>query len=157
MIALFELTHATVERQKTFDCSVCPERNKKMRRCQEDRDDFVEADNRDGMNWPIFVEKGGESFGFCPGKSTWDREVSDLYRLMSLATESGNILLYSGGIVDQPEWWIDSMTWFVPRYKNAQFVSRAKMILGDERTTAKITAGNQGGRQGGGNNRSAHR
>jgi hypothetical protein len=53
------------------------------------------------------------------------------FRLLTIAAESGNINLYDGGIIEQPEWWIDELSWFLPFYSHHRFVSRAKMILGD--------------------------
>jgi hypothetical protein len=53
------------------------------------------------------------------------------FRLLTIAAESGNITLYDGGIADQPFWWVDTLSWFLPFYSTQRFVSRAKMILGD--------------------------
>jgi len=50
---------------------------------------------------------------------------------LTIAAESGTINLYDGGIADQPDWWIDELSWFLPVYSHHQFISRAKMILGD--------------------------
>jgi hypothetical protein len=40
-------------------------------------------------------------------------------------------LLYKGAIADQPAWFIDLIAWFIPRYDEIKFYSRAKSILGD--------------------------
>lgn len=126
---------------RNFICSECPQRTKDNRRCAEDREDFT---SDDGIMWPIEINKGGEKYGFCPGKATWDPEYTRLYRLMSLAAESGDWRYLDGGMVDQPSWWIDNISWFIQSYKQAQFVSRAKSVLGDG-------SGPKGGSKRGGN------
>lgn len=85
----------------------------------------------------MYVSKGGEAYSFCPGKATWDHETLEVYRLALLATESGNYLVSPGTLLDQPDEWLDILSWFVPRYKHQLFVSRARMILGDDKTKAK--------------------
>jgi hypothetical protein len=113
---------------RSYDCSSCPDRLKKLRRCAESREDFTEAD---GSLWPIILFAGGDSYGFCPAKASWDHEAVMTFKLLILASETGKLNLISGGIYDQPDWWIDNLTWFVPKYKHTQFVTRAQMILGD--------------------------
>jgi len=113
---------------RSFNCDGCAERVKKLRRCGEDRFDFNE---NDGSIWPMQIEKGGEMFGFCPGKATWDAKAVQTFQLLTLAAETGEIKLIDGGMMDQPDWWLDNLAWFVPRYNLLQFISRAKMILGD--------------------------
>lgn len=99
-----------------------------MRRCREDREDFTE---KDGAIWPMVIDRGGETFSFCPSKASWDRHAVQIFQLLMLAAETGNTQYTKGGLVDQPEWWIAELSWFVPRYKMIQFISRAKLILGD--------------------------
>jgi hypothetical protein len=77
------------------------------------------------------IESHGDLFSFCPGKATWDKDAVQKFQLLMLASESGNLNYVQGGIADQPEWWIESLSWFLPRYRMLQFISRAKMILGD--------------------------
>jgi hypothetical protein len=101
---------------------------KKLRRCAEDRYDF---DHKDGAMWPMQIDKHGDLFGFCPAKATWDHEAVNKFRLLMLASESGCLNYVNGGLMDQPEWWVESLSWFLPRYRVLQFISRAKMILGD--------------------------
>jgi hypothetical protein len=132
LIALLELSqtdHAALKASgRNFICSECPDRTKKLRRCEEDREDFNE---NDAIIFPIEINKGGEKYGFCPGKATWNNETVRLFRIMSLAAESNDWRYIDGGMVDQPAWWMDNINWFIPAYKQNQFLSRAKMILGD--------------------------
>lgn len=121
---------------RTFDCRECKDSIKKLRRCEDDREDFT---NKDGPFWPIQIYQGGELYPFCPGKATWDVELLSIFRLLILAAETGNICLNSGGICEQPDWWIDSVSWFVPRYKQIQFVQRVKMIVGDGKVSSAKT------------------
>jgi hypothetical protein len=113
---------------RSFDCNGCQERVQKLRRCREDREDFG---HNDGAAWPMVVDKGGSQFGFCPAKATWDRQAVYIFQLLQLAAETGATQYVRGGLVDQPEWWVNELSWFVPRYKMLQFISRAKMVLGD--------------------------
>ena len=136
-MALTELSFADHARLKksgrSFDCQNCPKSIQSLRRCQEDREDFTEAD---GSLWPMYIEKGGDLFSFCPGKATWDHEAVGLFRLLVVSAETGK-LYESGGLSDQPDWWIETLSWFIPRYKTHEFINRAKMILGDEKSNAK--------------------
>ena len=98
----------------------------KLRRCEEDRWDFTEDD---AALFPIRLTQGGAGYGFCPAKATWDPELVSLYRLLILSYETKQ-LLYSGGLADQPGWFIELMGWFVPRYDELKFYHRANSILG---------------------------
>lgn len=113
---------------RNFICSECPERTKNLRRCQEERENFGPED---GIIFPIQISQGGERYGFCPGKATWNPEYTKIFQLMSLAAESGDYHYVEGGIVDQPSWWIENVSWFIQTYKQLQFTGRAKSILGD--------------------------
>lgn len=113
---------------RNFICSECPERTKNLRRCQEERENFGPED---GIIFPIQISTGGERYGFCPGKATWDPEYTKIFHLMTLAAESGDYHYVDGGIVDQPSWWIENVTWFIQTYKQLQFSGRARSILGD--------------------------
>jgi len=85
------------------------------------------------------ISQGGELYGFCPAKAGWDSEVVSIFKLLIVASETGNILLTHGGINDQPDWWVEQVSWFVPRYKQIQFVSRVKMIVGDGKISSMKT------------------
>lgn len=101
---------------------------KTLRRCGEDREDFTSLD---GPFWPIQLFQGGELYSFCPGKASWDFETVSIFKLLILSSETGNINLVHGAIEDQPDWWLENVSWFIPKYKQIQFISRVKMILGD--------------------------
>ena len=76
------------------------------------------------------VSKEGASFGFCPGKATWDTLTNDIFKALTICCEIGT-MWEAGGIENQPDWFLDMLSWFAPRYDQAKFVSRAKMILGE--------------------------
>lgn len=119
--------HSSLKKSgRSFDCATCPEKIQKLRRCGEDRFDF---DTEDGAIWPMRISEGGTLFGFCPGKATWDKEAGHLYNIMVLSYETKQ-LLYTGGIAEQPGWYIDLLSWFVIRYDENKFYSRATAILG---------------------------
>lgn len=121
-----ELAQAPAERRREFSCSTCPANVRKQRRCEDPREDFTDEDD---PFWPIMITKGGEMYSFCPGKSQWDANVAALYQSLVIATETG-IMFEDGPLSEQPAWWIDVLSWFIPAYKNTQFWSRANAILG---------------------------
>jgi hypothetical protein len=100
-----------------------------MRRCRDERMDFTEKD--DPSVFPIYVTKGSSMFSFCPGKATWDKDVVSVYRALKISAESGT-MWGEGGISDQPEWWIELLAWFLPRYSDLRFYGRVKSVLGDD-------------------------
>lgn len=51
-------------------------------------------------------------------------------------------MLISGGLADQPGWFVSLLAWFGPAYDTQKFVSRAKMILGGDDTTNKGASAN---------------
>lgn len=59
---------------------------------------------------------------------------------MVLAAETSDIHLVEGGLLDQPEWWVEAMSWFLPAYKDAQFFSRVRSVVGDEKSLKKAAA-----------------
>ena len=77
------------------------------------------------------ISEGGGLYGFCPAKSTWDQEAISLFELMVVAVEQ-KAMLTEGGISAQPTWFITLLAWFGPAYDTMKFMSRAKMILGDD-------------------------
>ena len=120
--------HARLKREgRSFNCETCPQKIKTLRRCGEDRDDFTEDD---GALWPMVIEKGGTPFGFCPAKAAWDGEALAVFRLLGLAAETGT-LYEAGGLSNQPDWFIDLASWFIPLYKQRKLAMYAKAILGD--------------------------
>lgn len=77
----------------------------------------------------MYVHKGGTLYDFCPGKATWDTEAVTLFGLLALSSETG-VMLESGGINDQPAWYIDMLAWFMPLYSTAKFLRQASAIFG---------------------------
>jgi hypothetical protein len=140
--ALLELQNAPADRVAQFRCSSCPDSVKKLRRCQEERFDFNE---NDGSFWPIRIQQGGDLYGFCPGKATWDARASVLYKALIVCDRTG-IHWQSGGLADQPDWWVDIVAEFLPHIEESRFYSRARAILGDGKKQTST-----GGRAGGGN------
>lgn len=110
-----------------FDCSSCPLETQQLRRCREPRWDFT---YKDGGLFPLYIEQGGNPYGFCPGKATWDRETTFLYQALVVSAETG-IMIEQGSLLEQPEWWVDLLAWFLPAYSDQRFYSRARAILGD--------------------------
>jgi len=139
--ALLELQHAPPDRAEQFRCSSCPTSVQKLRRCREERFDF---DEKDGSFWPIQIQKGGALYGFCPAKATWDARASVLFKALVVCERTG-AHWEEGGIADQPDWWIDLVSEFVPMMEESRFYSRARAILGDGKQS------NTGGKAGGGN------
>jgi hypothetical protein len=105
--------------------------------------DFTEHDNP--SVFPMYVTKGGQSFGFCPGKATWDSEVMLTFKMLIVATETG-CHYNAGGLEDQPQWWIDTLSWFIPRYKDAKFASRVRSVVGDSKAQGVLSNGGNNGR-----------
>lgn len=138
-MALAELTFADPKSLdgRNFDCHKCSEGVKKIRRCQEDRWDFTK---KDGNIWPMQVTKGGDLYGFCPAKSTWDSETVTTFRMLVLAAETG-VMWNAGGISEQPYWFVDILAWFIPMYDNNKFYSRARAILGDGKDNKGASSG----------------
>lgn len=108
-----------------------------MRRCGEPKESFTTEDNANGMNWPMQIMKGGDLYGFCPAKATWNGELIELFNLMVIAAETG-VMLNSGGLLDQPTVWIDNFGWFVQKYNDFKFFSRIKAIFGDGGKPGKV-------------------
>lgn len=130
-----ELNFAPSDRAKSFQCSRCPQETKKLRRCGEDREDFTHKDHA-GV-FPIMITKDGEQFGFCPAKATWDPSIISVYNSLVISAETGNLWV-SGGIAEQPGWFIELLSLFLVRYNDHKFWSRAKAIMGDGSGAAKI-------------------
>lgn len=108
-------------------CVTCTKNIKAVRRCEEDREDFTEAD---GALWPMYVHQGGGQYGFCPAKATWDPRIAEVYRLLVITAQTG-AMLEVGGLNDQPSWWIELIGWFLPQYDTVKFTSRARTVLGE--------------------------
>ena len=127
--------HAALKKAgRKFNCEKCPAKIQKLRRCGEDRFDF---DHKDGSMWPMRISEGGSSFGFCPAKATWDSEAKHLFNILVLSYETKQ-LLYTGGIAQQPGWYIDLLSWFISRYDDNKFYSRARSILGSDKKGSNL-------------------
>lgn len=119
---------------RNFTCSKCDPSVKKLRRCQEDRWDFTDKDN--GAIWPMYVEKGGPTFNFCPGKATWDHEVAELYKILEITYHTKQ-LPFSGALLEQPSWFIDCLHSFLVMYDDLKYYSRQKSIWGNGKSKGK--------------------
>lgn len=95
------------------------------------------------MVFPVYISKGGDTYGFCPAKATWDHEITNMFRVLLIAAETG-CMINTGGIAEQPEWWIDLLAWFLPRYNNAKFFGRVQAIVGDGKAVTKTIGGLSG-------------
>jgi len=76
------------------------------------------------------INQGGLLYPFCPGKATWDHEVRAVFNLLMFTAETGQ-LYRSGGLINQPEWYLDLLGMFLPLYNKINFASKVKMVLGD--------------------------
>ena len=76
------------------------------------------------------VSKGGEYYGFCPAKATWDSNAQDYFNLLILSCETGTFP-YGGGLFDQDADFIENMAWFLVKWDMLKFIQKADMILGD--------------------------
>lgn len=88
------------------------------------------------------IRDGGELYNFCPGKATWDYQALHIFSLLMLTAHTG-VFYSEGGLADQPAWYIDLATWFLPCYDNLRFYSRAESILGDKSTGKGIPHGHK--------------
>jgi hypothetical protein len=125
----------------------------------EDRWDFTEAD---GLAFPIYINQGGGLYGFCPSKvARDDHAVVQVFQLLMIAAETG-AMLKTGGLEDQPDWFVEMLGWLIPRLDLAKFSSKAMMVMGgsggssSEKTKALFTQLQSTAKQGssrGGNSR----
>ena len=79
----------------------------------------------------MYINKGGDTYGFCPAKANWDQDTRAIFDLLLVAAETGQ-LLYTGGILNQPNWFIEMLSWFAPRYDAMKFYSRMGNIFGGD-------------------------
>lgn len=115
---------------RSFNCTTCPERTKVRRRCREPKMDFTSEDNP--SVWPIQIYKGGEYYSFCPAKATWPGPDSAVNKFKTLLVAAmSKAMLVQGGIQDQPTWFIENLSWFLPKYDQVIFMTKVRMVLGD--------------------------
>lgn len=86
--------------------------------------------DEDGAIWPMRVFEGGGLYGFCPAKATWDTMAVSIYQALVICHQTGAHWV-TGGISDQPAWWIELVSDFLPRMDDQRFYSRARAILGE--------------------------
>lgn len=76
------------------------------------------------------IHQGGELYGFCPGKATWDNEAQQVYNMLVVARECGTMVT-NGPLTDQPAWWISLLSEFITVYDAQKFATRVRSVLGD--------------------------
>jgi hypothetical protein len=96
--------------------------------------DFTE---KDGSIWPMQMDTGGFSYGFCPAKATWDPMARETYGILCLSMEMG-VLYNDGGIINQPDWYMQLITMFAPIYDKLKFAGKCQMVLGKGNKTPKL-------------------
>jgi len=126
---------------RSFDCAKCPDNIKKLRRCEEDREDFTELD---GGLWPMYIQRGGGLYSFCPAKATWEKELIEIFKNLEITAITGS-MLFPGSISEQPDWYIDLLTIFLPVYDAQKFSTRMKSIFGDGKTKPQQGTSIKGG------------
>ena len=99
---------------------------KKIRRCGEDREDF---NRNDGAIWPMSIQKGGPSYGFCPGKATWSHEASDLMSIVEISYYTKS-LFFPGSISEQPSWFIELLKDMLPLYDGSKSAQTQNAMWG---------------------------
>ena len=75
------------------------------------------------------IQEGGELYGFCPAKATWDHNVKDYFNLLILSCETGTFP-HDGGLLNQKSDFIENMAWFLIKWDMLKFTQKADMILG---------------------------
>lgn len=150
-MALLELAfHVPTETGPKFNCATCKPRIQQLRKCWEDRWDLDENDNP--SVFPIRLSPDGQPFGFCPAKAQRDTEATKYFDLLMITAHTGAMLV-RGGIEDQPSWFVEMASWFLQRYDQIKFYTRARNILGDGKSKSasqpkvggKIIGGNHRG------------
>lgn len=106
---------------------------KKLRRCNEDRFDFTE---KDATFFPMSINQGGQTYGFCPAKATWDSEAISLYNTLVVSLKYGK-LFTDNNLIDQPAFLIDLMSWFASVFEQTEWASRMRAIFGGDDNKAK--------------------
>lgn len=79
----------------------------------------------------MYVQKGGELFGFCPAKATWDVSTVNHFNMLVIMAETG-VMPYAGGLYDQPAGIVAELSWFITKYDMMKFAGKADMILGGD-------------------------
>ena len=91
----------------------------------------------DGPIWPMQVDDGGFLYSFCPAKATWDPMAREAFGILCLSLEMG-CLYKDGGLIDQPDWYMQLITFFAPIYDKLKFAAKAQMVLGKSAKPPKL-------------------
>jgi hypothetical protein len=83
--------------------------------------------------------EGGQLYGYCPAKATWDASNILMFNAITVTIETG-LAWNSGGVTNQPAWWVDLCAAVLPLANDLRFVNRAKMILGDGKKDKTTTS-----------------
>ena len=86
------------------------------------------------------IHKGGNAYGFCPGKATWDYETVQKFRLLVITSDTG-AMLTPGSILEQPAWYIELLGWFIPLYDQTKWHSKMRGLFGDGKTSKTAQSG----------------
>lgn len=90
----------------------------------------------------MYINKGGELYGFCPAKATWDHSLAEFFRMLVVVAELKQ-LPEAGGVYDQNPDMVDMLSWFLPKYDFMKFNQKADMILGgDNKSNGKLKSRN---------------
>lgn len=49
-----------------------------------------------------------------------------------MITAETGAMMEDGGLASQPDWFVENLAWFLPRYNSIKFYSRAASILGGD-------------------------
>ena len=97
----------------------------KARRCFEDRYDFTE---KDGAAFPIQLEKGGATFGFCPAKILRDDpQTVDIFQTLTAILETGT-WPDEGGLNEQEAIWVELVAEYAQYRRDLEFNDRYNKI-----------------------------
>jgi hypothetical protein len=121
--AILDVKFSSHSENVHYNCKECHKNVRKLRRCDEDR----EFTSEDAAFWPIVLN--GNQYGFCPGKATRDPVAMSYFNFLTVVAETGSMWC-SGGISEQPQWFIDLASWFLSCYSDLQFASRMRMLFG---------------------------
>lgn len=67
-----------------------------------------------------------------------DPATVQVFRILMLAAETG-AMLKTGGIEEQPDWFVELLGWLIPKLDMTKFTSKAQMILGGGGSAADKT------------------
>ena len=82
----------------------------------------------------MHVNKGGQKYGFCPAKATWDYDTVQKFRLLIVTADTG-ALLEEGPILEQPAWYMELLGWFLPLYDQIKWNSKMRGLFGNGKST----------------------